>query len=79
MLLAAGRYPEAREAYLATLAREPRRARSIFGAARAAELAGDSTAAATGYREFLQMMEKGDGKRPELAVARGLKLGGGAP
>jgi tetratricopeptide (TPR) repeat protein len=79
MLLAAGRYREAREEYLATLAREPHRARSTFGAARAAELAGDSAAAATGYREFLQMMEKGDGKRPELAVARGLNRGGGSP
>ena len=42
MLLAAGRYAKAREAYRATLARERGRARSTFGAARAAELAGDS-------------------------------------
>ena len=72
MLLAAGRYPEARTAYLATLARERGRARSIFGAARAAQLAGDRKTAAEGYREYLRMMEKSDGKRPELAVARGL-------
>ena len=43
MLLAAGRYAEARAAYLATLAREPGRARSIFGAARAAQLAARGT------------------------------------
>jgi hypothetical protein len=37
--LAAGHHAAARTAYLATLAREPGRARSVFGAARAAELA----------------------------------------
>jgi hypothetical protein len=72
MLLAAGRHAEARAAYLATLARERGRARSIFGAARAAQLAGDRAAAAKGYREYLRMMEKGDGRRAELPVARGL-------
>lgn len=52
-------------------ARARPRARSIFGAARAAELAGDRKAAAEGYREYLKLMEKGDGRRAELAVARG--------
>ncbi len=70
MLLAARRYGEARKAYLSTLAREPRRARSLYGAARAAELAGDREAARSGYREFLALMSKADGKRAELAVAR---------
>jgi len=40
MLLIAGRYREAGAAYQATLAREPKRARSLFGLARSAELAG---------------------------------------
>ncbi|CAN5833277.1 hypothetical protein BH24GEM1_BH24GEM1_27100 [soil metagenome] len=62
MLLAAGRYTDARAAYLATLKREPGRARSIFGAARAAQLAGDRANAARGYREYLRMMETGDGR-----------------
>ncbi|MGH7630803.1 MAG: hypothetical protein ACREOF_15735 [Gemmatimonadales bacterium] len=70
MLLAVGRYAQAREAYRAILVREPGRARSIFGAARAAELAGDKAAAATGYREYLKLMEKADGRRTELATAR---------
>jgi hypothetical protein len=70
MLLASGRYAEARKAYLGTLQREPGRARSLFGAARAAELAGDRAAARTGYREFLNLMSKADGDRPELAIAR---------
>jgi len=72
MLLAAGRYPEARTAYRATLLREPGRARSLFGAARAAELAGDRAAAKAGYLEFLKLMSKADGDRPELTVARAL-------
>ena len=70
MLLAAGRYPEARAAYRATLAREAGRARSLFGAARAAEHAGDRRGASEGYREFMKAMERSDGARPELGVAR---------
>ena len=69
MLLLAGHYAEARAAYRATLARERNRARSIFGMARAAELAGDKKAAAESYREFLKLMAKADGDRPELASA----------
>jgi hypothetical protein len=70
MLLAAGRYAEARQAYLATLRREPGRARSTFGAARAAQLAGDRKTAVEGYRTFLDLMSKADGSRPELVTAR---------
>lgn len=70
MLLATGRYSEAHDAYQGTLLREPGRARSIFGAARAAELAGDRAAASTGYREFLKLMSRADGDRPELGIAR---------
>lgn len=69
MLLASGRYGEARKAYLATLEREPGRARSLFGAGRAAELAGDRKAARAGYEEFLRLMDKAHGGRPELARA----------
>jgi hypothetical protein len=70
MLLAVGRHADARKAYRATLAREPGRARSTYGAARAAELAGDRAAAGAAYREFVRLMEKGDGDRAELAAAR---------
>ncbi len=70
MLLAAGRYPEARAAYRATLARERGRARSLFGSARAAELAGDRRGAEEGYREYVKAMERSEGTRPELAAAR---------
>jgi hypothetical protein len=70
MLLAAGQYQAAREAYRATLARERGRARSLFGAARAAELAGDRAAASAGYRKFLKLMSQADGDRPELITAK---------
>jgi hypothetical protein len=70
MLLLAGRYGEARKAYRATLAREPGRARSRYGSARAAELAGNRAAAVSEYREFLKLMKNGDGERPELARAK---------
>jgi tetratricopeptide (TPR) repeat protein len=70
MLLAAGQYAGATKAYRATLVREPGRARSLYGAARAAELAGNRREAETGYRKFLKLMSKADGKRPELVKAR---------
>lgn len=71
MLLVAGRYREAKLAYLATLARERGRARSLFGLARAAELAGDDRGASEGYRAYLAAMKGSDGSRSELALARG--------
>jgi hypothetical protein len=70
MLLAAKNYAAAQAAYRATLAREPGRARSLFGVARSAELAGDLATARTAYAEFLKLMEKADGDRAEIGVAR---------
>ena len=70
LLLAVGRYADARAAYAASLVREPRRARSLFGVARAAELAGDRAGARTAYLIFLAQMEKGDGDRVEIGRAR---------
>jgi tetratricopeptide (TPR) repeat protein len=70
MLLASGQYAEARKAYQETLLREPGRARSLFGVARSAELAGDRAGATVAYREFLKLMSKADGSRPEIVVAK---------
>jgi len=70
MLAAVGRYAAARAAYEATLTREPGRARSVFGSARAAELAGDTTAARSRYQEFLKLMQKSEGSRMQLWTAR---------
>ena len=70
LLVAAGRYTEAANAYAMSLQNAPRRARSLFGLARAAELSGDLTTARGRYREYLTLMEQADGDRPELALAR---------
>jgi hypothetical protein len=70
LLLELGRPAQAARAYAASLAQQPNRARSLFGAARAAALAGDAQTAQARYREFLQLMEKADGERPEVQVAR---------
>lgn len=72
LLLELGRHTEARQAYEAVLAKEPNRARSVFGAGRAAELAGDRVAARAKYQEFLKLMDKADTQRPEIGVARRL-------
>ncbi len=70
LLLLAGRPAAAVRAYAATLALSPNRARSLFGLANAAELAGDMATALARYREFLSLMAQADGARPELAIAR---------
>jgi tetratricopeptide (TPR) repeat protein len=70
MLLTVGRYAEARTAYEATLSREPNRARSLYGAARAAQLAGDRAGARPRFLEFLAQMQSGEGDRVEIARAR---------
>lgn len=70
LLLDLGRAAEARRAYEASLLRQPNRARSLFGAARAAELAGDRTTARRHYQALDRLLSAGDGERPELALAR---------
>src|SRR5437867_3402760 len=70
LLLELNRPADAARAYEASLRQAPGRARSLFGLARAAEQAGDITTARARYRDFLELMAKADGDRPELAVAR---------
>ena len=70
LLLAAGRPGDARLAYSATLRRERGRSRSLFGMARAAELAGDRPAARARYQDYLALMQGSDGDRPDLDTAR---------
>jgi tetratricopeptide (TPR) repeat protein len=70
LLLELGQPAEARDAYEKALVREPNRARPLFGAARAAELAGDREAAREHYSEFMKLMEEADAERPELRTAR---------
>jgi hypothetical protein len=70
LLLELGRPGEALGAYRASLSRQPNRARSLFGAARSAELSGDSATARQRYQELEKLLAAGDGNRPELAMAR---------
>jgi tetratricopeptide (TPR) repeat protein len=56
--------------YAKTLEREPRRARALFGAARAAERSGDSAQARRYYREVLELMKSADSTRAELRLAK---------
>jgi tetratricopeptide (TPR) repeat protein len=50
--------------------REPNRFRGVYGAAVAAEAAGDRARAAKYYAQLVALTEKGDGKRPEIAKAK---------
>lgn len=49
---------------------EPNRFMGLYGAARAAELAGDLEKARTYYEQLLVLAEQADGERPELATAQ---------
>jgi tetratricopeptide (TPR) repeat protein len=70
LLLELGRPADALAAYDRTLEREPRRARALFGAARAAAQAGNADVATARYREILDVMAAGDPTRPEIVAAR---------
>ena len=50
--------------------KEPNRFRGIYGAARAAEPAGDKAKAATYYKQLLDVAKEADTERPELVAAR---------
>jgi tetratricopeptide (TPR) repeat protein len=70
MLLDANRPKEALVAFEATMKKEPNRFRGAYGAARAAEAAGDRAKAKTYYQELLTIAKDADTERPELAAAR---------
>ena len=70
LLLEQGRGSEALAAYEASLKRAPRRLVSMYGAARAAKLAGDATKASGYYAELAEMTKASDGTRAEIKEAR---------
>jgi tetratricopeptide (TPR) repeat protein len=71
MLLEAGQPKEALVAFEATMKKEPRRFRGAFGAARAAEAAGERAKARQYYQAVLDIAQGSDSDRPELRRARG--------
>jgi tetratricopeptide (TPR) repeat protein len=70
MLLEAGRHQDALVAFESTAKKEPNRFRGVYGAARAAELAGDRGKAQTYYRQLLEIAKDADTERPELTAAK---------
>jgi hypothetical protein len=71
MLLLMKRPAEARTEFEATLEKEPNRVRAVYGAARAASLAGDRPAARRYYDQLVRICKRGDKPgRAELAEAR---------
>ena len=71
MLLALEQPAQARKEFEATLRKEPNRFRAVYGAGRAASLAGDRAAARRYYAQLLKICERGDKPgRSELAAAR---------
>lgn len=70
MLIELGRPAEALAEYEAALRSSPGRFNSLYGAAQAAERAGDSRKAAAYYAELVKLAGEGDGRRAEMRHAR---------
>jgi tetratricopeptide (TPR) repeat protein len=70
MLLLMGRPAEAQREFEAVQQTEPRRFRAVYGAGRAAELAGDQDGARQHYTHLLEIAASADGPQPELQRAR---------
>jgi tetratricopeptide (TPR) repeat protein len=70
MLLEVGRPAEALREFEAVAQTEPNRFRAVYGAGRAAELAGNRDAARRHYQQLAQLAERADAPRPELEQAR---------
>jgi tetratricopeptide (TPR) repeat protein len=70
MLLEAGQAREALAAFEATMKKEPNRFRGLYGAARAAEAAGNRELARKHYTALLGVAKSAGSERPELRRAR---------
>jgi tetratricopeptide (TPR) repeat protein len=70
LLMELDRPADALRSYEMTLVREPRRARALFGAARAAEKSGNRAAARAHYEQLSRLMERADATRAEARVAK---------
>jgi tetratricopeptide (TPR) repeat protein len=69
ILFRAGKPAEAAEQFKTSLLRQPNRARSLLGAARAAAQTGNRAAAVTAYTTLLEQWKDADGDLPELREA----------
>jgi hypothetical protein len=70
LLLSAGQAPLAFTEYVKSLKQYPNRYRGVYGAARAAETAGDRQNAADYYARLIALVKAGDASRPELRHAQ---------
>ena len=70
ILLRAGKPAEAAEQFKTALLRQPNRARSLLGTARAAAQSGNHAAAAAAYTTLLEQWKQADENLPELREAR---------
>jgi tetratricopeptide (TPR) repeat protein len=70
LLLRAGKAEEAAAQFSASLLRQPNRARSLLGAARAAAKLGDRVTAEATYQKLLAQWQQADPDLPELKEAR---------
>ena len=70
MLIESNEPAQALKEFEASMRVEPNRFRGLFGAARAAELAGDRTKARTYYSQLVTLGEKADSERPEIRQAK---------
>ncbi|MGI8917634.1 MAG: hypothetical protein ACR2H6_03450 [Pyrinomonadaceae bacterium] len=70
LLLRAGKPELAAEQFRASLLRQPNRARSLLGAARAAARLGDRSAAEATYQKLLSQWQQADAEIPELKEPR---------
>lgn len=70
MLLALDEPAQALAEFEASQQIEPNRFVGLFGAARAAELAGEMEKARTYYEQLVELAEQADSERPELATAK---------
>jgi tetratricopeptide (TPR) repeat protein len=70
ILLRAGKPNEAAEQFKVALLRQPNRARSLLGAARAAAQSGDRSGATSAYSKLLQQWQQADADLPELREAQ---------
>ncbi len=70
LLLRAGKPEQAAVQFRTSLLRQPNRARSLLGAARAAAKLGDRSAAEVTYQKLLSQWQQADADLPELKEAR---------